>query len=80
MASKVIILTGASRGIGLAAAHYLLKNQHKVLAIARSEGPLKELQNQYPSGQVEILAADLGDFTVRLPFPSIPEAQLTGPS
>ena len=64
MASKVIILTGASRGIGLASAHWLLKNGHKVLAIARSEGPLKELRSKYPAGQCEVLAADLGDLSV----------------
>lgn len=68
--SQSIILTGCSRGIGLAIAHYLLKQpaQHKILAIARSAGPLEELKTQYP-GQVEVLSADLSDFSVRRPNP-----------
>jgi len=62
--SKVIILTGASRGIGLAAAHYLLKNAHKVVVVARSEAPLRELEKQYPNDQVDVLTGDLSDFTL----------------
>jgi NADP-dependent 3-hydroxy acid dehydrogenase YdfG len=61
--SKVIIITGASRGIGLAMAHYLLKGSHKVVAVARSAEPLETLKKQY-QGQVEILAGDLSDFSV----------------
>lgn len=64
MVSKVVILTGASRGIGLASAHWLLKNGHKVLAVARSEDALRQLKGQYPEGQCETLTADLGDLTV----------------
>lgn len=63
MAAKVIILTGASRGIGLAIAHYLLKESHKLVVVARTAAPLEELKKQYP-GQVEVLAADLADFSV----------------
>ncbi|KAH6665137.1 hypothetical protein B0J14DRAFT_569248 [Halenospora varia] len=61
--SKVIILTGASRGIGLAIAQYLLKASHKVVLVARSSEPLEKLKVEYP-GQVEYLAADLADFSV----------------
>ncbi|KAI9731838.1 MAG: hypothetical protein M1818_007703 [Claussenomyces sp. TS43310] len=61
--SKVIILTGASRGIGLSTAHYLLKNSHKLVVVARSAQPLADLKTQYP-GQVETVAADLSDFSV----------------
>ncbi|KAF2724901.1 NAD(P)-binding protein [Polychaeton citri CBS 116435] len=60
---KTIILTGASRGIGLAIAHYLLKQSHQIVVVARSEKPLRELETQYPS-QVAALAADLSDFSV----------------
>lgn len=63
--SKVIILTGASRGIGLAIAQYLLKASHKVVLVARSSEPLEKLKVEYP-GQVEYLAADLADFSVRI--------------
>jgi short-subunit dehydrogenase len=61
--SKVIILTGASRGIGLAMAKYLLKESHNVVLVARSAGSLEDLKKQYP-GQVEMLAADLSDLSV----------------
>ncbi|KAI9676271.1 MAG: hypothetical protein M1829_003100 [Trizodia sp. TS-e1964] len=59
MTSKNIILTGASRGIGLAVARFLLQSSHKLVVIARSRGPLEELQIQYPS-QIVIVTGDLG--------------------
>ena len=63
--TRVTLLTGCSRGIGLAIAHFLLKRNpiDKVFAIARSAGPLEELKNQYP-GQVEYITADLADLSV----------------
>lgn len=61
---KVIVLTGASRGIGLSIAQYLLQASHKLVLVARSEEALKNLKSEYPS-QVEYLAADLADFSVR---------------
>ncbi|TVY71482.1 putative oxidoreductase, partial [Lachnellula suecica] len=60
--SKVIILTGASRGIGLAMAHYLLRDSHKLVLVARTAEPLEKLKSEYP-GQVEFVAADLADFS-----------------
>ncbi|TVY48559.1 putative oxidoreductase [Lachnellula occidentalis] len=60
--SKVIVLTGASRGIGLAIAEYLLKTSHKLVLVARSAEPLEKLKSEYP-GQVEYLAVDLADFS-----------------
>lgn len=62
---KVIILTGASRGIGLAVAHFLLKQSHKLVVVARTEGPLQELKKQYP-GQVAVSVQDLADVDVSL--------------
>src|SRR5262245_8489999 len=61
--SKVIIVTGASRGIGLAVAKYLLNASHKVVAVSRSTTQLQVLKNQYPS-QIQILAADLANSDV----------------
>ena len=61
--SKVVILTGASRGIGLAAAHYLLKQSHKLVVVARSEQPLRDLEKQYPE-QVAVLVGDLSDLSL----------------
>lgn len=63
MPSKVIIVTGASRGIGLAIAKWLIKNEHKVVLVARSQKDLEAIKNEHPS-QVEFLAADLCDFKV----------------
>lgn len=60
MASKVIIVTGASRGIGLAVATHLLKApaSHKVVLVSRSEKELQQVKSSFPS-QVDYLAIDL---------------------
>lgn len=63
MASKVIIVTGASRGIGLAVAKYLLDASHKVVLVSRTQKELEAIKAQYPS-QVQFLAADLTDTEV----------------
>jgi NAD(P)-dependent dehydrogenase (short-subunit alcohol dehydrogenase family) len=60
---KTIILTGASRGIGLAIAKHLLSASHNLILIARSEKPLRELEAQYKS-QVAVLAGDLANFSL----------------
>jgi NAD(P)-dependent dehydrogenase (short-subunit alcohol dehydrogenase family) len=60
---KSIIVTGASRGIGLAIARFLLKEGHKLFLVARSGEPLEKLKGEF-KGQVEYLAADLNDFKV----------------
>jgi short-subunit dehydrogenase len=65
--TKSIILTGASRGIGLAIARFLLKEGHKMFLVARSEEPLQKLKEESKE-QVEFLAADLSDFEVGCPF------------
>ncbi|KAM0495215.1 hypothetical protein ACHAP6_001751 [Verticillium nonalfalfae] len=53
MSSKVFIVTGASRGLGLAIAKYLLEASHQVVLAARSKDKLEELKTAYPK-QVEI--------------------------
>lgn len=63
MASRVIILTGASRGIGLAIAQFLLKRQCRLVLMARSEDALEEIRAEYPD-QVKVVAGDLADFSL----------------
>lgn len=62
--SKVFIVTGASRGLGLAIAQQLLAASHKVFLVARSETTLQQLKAQHPSS-VEYMTADLSKFDVR---------------
>ncbi|KAF2761365.1 NAD(P)-binding protein [Pseudovirgaria hyperparasitica] len=57
---KVFVLTGASRGMGLAIAHYLLKQKCNLIVVSRSLEPLQKLESEYPS-QVKALAGDLAD-------------------
>ncbi|KAJ5500740.1 hypothetical protein LT330_001921 [Penicillium expansum] len=65
MAAKTIIVTGASRGIGLAVAKYLLTapQSHNVVVVARSVEPLQKLKEQYGK-QVAVLNGDLSDFSL----------------
>ncbi|KAF2738183.1 short chain dehydrogenase-like protein [Polyplosphaeria fusca] len=62
---SVIILTGASRGIGEAIATFLLTRleTHKLLLVARSHAALDQLHYQYPD-RVEVLAGDLSDVNI----------------
>jgi NADP-dependent 3-hydroxy acid dehydrogenase YdfG len=50
-------------GIGLAIAHYLLKQKCRVVTVARSKEPMQALSRQYP-GQVEVLAGDVSDLSL----------------
>ncbi|KAL4926753.1 SDR family oxidoreductase [Aspergillus undulatus] len=65
MSAKTIIITGASRGIGLAVTKYLLTQPtlHNVVVIARSAEPLQSLEQQY-NGRVAVLNGDLADFSL----------------
>ncbi|OTB07466.1 hypothetical protein M426DRAFT_318137 [Hypoxylon sp. CI-4A] len=72
MSSKAFIVTGASRGLGLAISQLLIQASHKVFAVARTEKDLQALKAQHPSS-VEYLAADFADFEVA---PKIIEAAL----
>ncbi len=66
MTTKVIVVTGASRGLGLAIAKHLLQTSHKVVLVSRTQSALQALQAEYPS-QVEYLAADLTNIEVSRP-------------
>ncbi|CRK45959.1 hypothetical protein BN1723_006800 [Verticillium longisporum] len=56
MPSKVFIVTGASRGLGLAIAKYLLEASHRVVLAARSKDKLEELKTAYPTQSVPQVA------------------------
>ncbi|KAG5960932.1 hypothetical protein E4U56_004089 [Claviceps arundinis] len=60
MASKVFIVTGASQGLGLAIAKYLIGESHQVVVTARSAEPLEDLKRAHP-GQVDYVAGDMTD-------------------
>jgi 2-dehydro-3-deoxy-D-gluconate 5-dehydrogenase len=57
---RVAIVTGASRGLGSAIVEALVAEGMKVMAAARSEGPLEALQARYP-GQVAAHRYDARD-------------------
>lgn len=61
--SKVFIVTGASRGLGLAIAQSLVQASHKVFLVARTEKDLQALKTQHPSS-VDFMTADLADLKV----------------
>ncbi|RAX51808.1 NAD(P)-dependent oxidoreductase [Helicobacter sp. 16-1353] len=57
----VILVTGASVGFGAAIARKFAKENHKVIALARREDKLKELQNELGSDKCQIIAVDICD-------------------
>jgi len=59
MSAPVILLTGASRGLGLAIANYLLlQPETNLVLVARTPSALDALKKQYPS-RVQYVAGDL---------------------
>lgn len=58
--SQTIIVTGASRGIGYETALQLARSRQQVIAVARTEGRLRELQQEAPDF-IHAYAADLND-------------------
>lgn len=75
--SKVILLTGASRGIGLAAAKFLLEEGHRLVVIARTAGPMEQLKGGFP-GKVEVVVGDAaGEEVSSLSLPDRKEVKHT---
>lgn len=58
---KVIVVTGASKGIGFATAQVLASRGAKVALLARGEGALKEAAAQLPADRVFTVAVDVCD-------------------
>jgi NADP-dependent 3-hydroxy acid dehydrogenase YdfG len=62
---KVIIITGASKGIGAALVLRLLSQSHKLVLTARSRDVLEEVKFARPD-QVEFVAGDMTEPGVSL--------------
>ena len=58
---KTAVVTGASRGIGLAVAQRLVDEGARVCITARKEGPLKEAAAEFPDGTVLAIAGKSDD-------------------
>lgn len=61
--NRVAVVTGASRGIGLAIATRLARDGRHVVLVSRSAGPLAEVKAQVEAsgGKASVLAVDVGD-------------------
>jgi NAD(P)-dependent dehydrogenase (short-subunit alcohol dehydrogenase family) len=63
-AAKVVLVTGASRGVGRAAALALARDGAHVIALARTQGALEALDDEIRSagGSATLVPLDLSDF------------------
>jgi len=64
LAGKLAVITGASRGLGRSAALALAKEGAHIIAMARTEGGLTELDDEIKSagGTATLVPADMKDF------------------
>src|SRR5205085_6324053 len=64
LASRIALVTGASRGIGYATARALAKAGAHVVAVARTQGGLEELDDEIrqDGGSATLVPLDLSDF------------------
>lgn len=60
---KVIMITGASSGIGAATAKRLASAGSKLVLIARREDRLNEIQQEFPEAEILIESLDVTDYT-----------------
>ncbi|KAI0204133.1 short-chain dehydrogenase [Astrocystis sublimbata] len=58
--SKAFIVTGASRGLGLAITEALLREKHNVFAVARTEADLRKLKDKH-GDDIEYMATDVSE-------------------
>jgi NADP-dependent 3-hydroxy acid dehydrogenase YdfG len=59
--SKTVFITGATSGIGLAAAKIFAANEYQLVLCGRREARLRDLQQQLGKDKVEILVFDVRD-------------------
>ncbi len=59
--NRTVIVTGGSRGLGLAIAQTLVRSGHKVIAVARSEGTALAKARAIAGEALAFEAGDLGD-------------------
>jgi NAD(P)-dependent dehydrogenase (short-subunit alcohol dehydrogenase family) len=61
---RIALVTGASRGIGRALALELARDGAHVVALARTQGALEELDDEIRAlgGQATLVPCDLADF------------------
>lgn len=59
MSEQVVMVTGASSGIGLATTRVLAEAGHRVVALARNQAVLAELEARYGELRLFAIAADL---------------------
>lgn len=58
---KVVIIAGASSGIGAATAKLLAQQGAKLMLLARHQEPLNEIRNQFPAAEILTKAVDVTD-------------------
>ena len=58
---KVVLITGASAGIGRSTAMTLAAQGAHIIALGRREDALQSLKDSLPAGTVRVLAGDLND-------------------
>lgn len=74
MQNATVFITGASSGIGRAAALLLGKSGFRIIAAGRRKERLEELKNLLPEGQVHTVAFDVRDkVAVKNAIESLPE-------
>ena len=59
LTGKNVVVIGGSRGVGRQVVQSTIRNGARVLAVARQEGPLRQLAEEVPG--TEILALDAAD-------------------
>lgn len=64
LAGRTILVTGASRGIGYAAARYMAKQGAHIIALARTQGGLEDLDDEIKNmgGETTLVPLDLKNF------------------